>query len=122
MTNKVDIPNLIAYLVGDHIDHTDIRERIFTSIAKKIEELGEEYIKDMLADIDHMNDGKVDANLFKLALRRLKIDFPDIELDRFIRFLDKDPQSRRIDYTWFLNQVKKKGGSGIIKNDKVFIF
>mmetsp|Transcript_28903 Transcript_28903/g.27814 ORF Transcript_28903/g.27814 Transcript_28903/m.27814 type:complete len:84 (+) Transcript_28903:2371-2622(+) len=44
----------------------------------------------------------------KMALRKMKVDLPDNELDKFIRFLDKDHQ-KRVDYIWFLNQVQMAG-------------
>jgi Ca2+-binding EF-hand superfamily protein len=44
----------------------------------------------------------IEPHALKKCLNDLKLDIPENEIDRFIRFLDKDNRSR-IDYYWFLN-------------------
>jgi hypothetical protein len=64
---------------------------------------------------DTYNDGTVSPHEFNQCLRILDFDFPSIELECFIRFIEKGNRGR-IDYMQFMHKMKRR----VIKNHNPF--
>jgi Ca2+-binding EF-hand superfamily protein len=59
-----------------------------------------------LEEADPLNDGRVEPQGLKLALRKVLTTIDDESIDRFIRFLDKD-KSGKIKYMEFLGRMSE---------------
>lgn len=58
----------------------------------------------LLEDADPLNDGRVEPQGLKAVLRKLLTTVDDESIDRFIRFLDKDP-SGKVKYMEFMQRM-----------------
>ena len=61
----------------------------------------------MLEDCDSTNDGRVDPQGLKIALKSvLANSIKEDDIDRFVRFMDKD-KSGKIDYMEFISRMNE---------------
>jgi Ca2+-binding EF-hand superfamily protein len=104
----VEIVTLVNNLTGEHHQTADYQhlmlKRIRCHMAKADADLSRQF-KRMCEKSDANNDGGVHPIALKEALRKCKIDTPDIELDRFIRFIDKTPGGK-VNYERFFDEVE----------------
>lgn len=57
-----------------------------------------------MEEADPLNDGKVEPQGLKIALKKVLNNVDDDSLDRFIRFLDKD-KSGKVNYMEFMQRM-----------------
>lgn len=102
---KIAVTGLLRNLVGHETETVDFRNKILRLMYNQIYPHKEEKLKQALEDADPLNDGKVEPAGLKQALVKMHISgIEDENLDRFIRFLEKDRQGK-IDYMDFLQKM-----------------
>ena len=105
----VEIPVLIANLTGEPQETVDFRNKTLATINAHLQRTKQEArLLALFEERDGLLDGSLDPHDFKGALRKVDIDTPEVELDQFIRLLDKTSNGR-VDYLKFLDLVKIKG-------------
>ena len=105
----VEIPVLVANLTGEDQETVDFRNKMLALIYQHLQRTGQEKrLMKLFEELDETSDGSLDPHDFKKALRKVNLDTPNIDLEQFIRFLEKT-KKRRIDYLKFMNMVKLKG-------------
>jgi len=60
----------------------------------------------LLEEADPLNDGRVEPQGLKIALKKIIKNVDEDTIDRFIRFLDKD-KSGKINYMEFLSRMSE---------------
>lgn len=99
--------NLAQNLCGKDYETIDFRNKIFRLIYKEIFPKQEHRLIRTFEDLDPYNDGKLEPKSMKIALGKLTSGSSEINedvLDKFIKFLDKEP-SGKIDYMKWINKL-----------------
>lgn len=106
--NLIDVPALVNNIVGKHHQTVDFRDKLYKKLFTEILESSssrKQRMKDLLVKYDKLNDGTIVAqDLQKVLAEVSSLRKQDIE--RFTRFLEKDPRGR-IDYTRFVDDLEK---------------
>ncbi|CDW76181.1 ef hand family protein [Stylonychia lemnae] len=108
LSGKVYVRQLLQYLLGDNFDVSDIKQKIYLLLKKKLDEFGESKFVEKFENLDKNNSGSINPLELRRLLDNLKLKLPSIEIERFVRFIEKD-KTGNVNYTWLLNQVKSKG-------------
>lgn len=105
-SSEVPICDLIRNFTGQPYETVDYRNNVFKKVYTEVYPHNEEKVIQLLQDADETNVGLISAqallNVLSKVVRKLSHD----ELERFVRFLDKDKLGK-INYMDFLNKMCK---------------
>ena len=108
--NLVEVPMLMKNLVGKDFETVDFRDKLFKRVYHEIfvsnDPSKKEKFRDMLIECDDLCDGTVVPKDLQNILSKLCKNIRSSDIEKFIRFLDKDHRGR-IDYTQFTNKVEE---------------
>ena len=105
-SGKIPVDNLIRNFTGKPYETVDFRNAIYKKLYTEIYPNKEEEMIAALQEKDTDNAGLVDANGLLAVLVKLITTVPREDLERFVRFLDKDKLGK-LNYMDFLNKVCK---------------
>jgi len=100
----VEITALLRNLCGQEHETVDYSNKIMRQIYAEIHPDKEDALIQLLEDADPLNDGRVEPQGLKSALKKVCKQLDEETIDRFIRFLDKD-KSGKIQYMDFIQRM-----------------
>jgi Ca2+-binding EF-hand superfamily protein len=103
---KVEVTSLLRNLCGQEHETVDFRNKIFREIYAEIHPHKEDQLQQLLEDADPLNDGRLEPQGLKVALKKVLKKVDEESIDRFIRFLDKD-SSGKVNYMEFLGRMSE---------------
>jgi Ca2+-binding EF-hand superfamily protein len=117
--NKVEVTTLIRNLCGKDYETVDFRDKVFKRVYHDIFESSDSDRKDkfrnLLVKHDDLNDGSIVGQDLQKVLAQVCNNISQSEIQKFVRFLDKDVRGR-IDYTQFTNKLEEVKNYNPFKN------
>lgn len=117
--NLVEVPMLIRNLCGKDFETVDFRDklykRIYSEILDSSNTVRREKFKNLLIKYDDLNDGTIVAQDLQKVLNQVCKTVKASDIERFVRFLEKDVRGR-IDYTQFIADLEKVKDHNPFKN------
>ena len=104
--SKVPVEALVRNLTGKPYETVDFRNAVYKKLYAVIYPDKEEAFITQLQDLDTQNAGMVDGAALLRVLVKNITTVPREDLERFVRFLDKDKLGL-INYMDFLNKICK---------------
>ena len=101
---KVDVIAMLRNFCGKEHETVDYQNRVFREIYSIIHPHNESRLIDLLENADPLNDGRVEPQGLKSALMKVCPSVGEEQIERFIRFLDKD-QSGKVHYMEFMTRM-----------------
>ena len=102
----VPICDLIRNFTGEAFATVDFRNSVFKTIYTEIYPNKEDQIIQLMQEADDTNVGLITAQALLNVLGQVVTKLTSVELERFVRFLEKD-KTGRINYMDFLGKVCK---------------
>ena len=106
----VQVNMLMKNLVGQDFETVDFRDKLYKRVYHEIfvtsDSSRKEKLRDMLIENDDLCDGTIIPKNLQSILSKLCRNIRASDIEKFIRFLDKDHRGR-IDYTQFTNKVEE---------------
>ena len=102
----VPVGDLVRNFTGQPFETVDYRNTVYKKIYAEIYPQNEERVIQLMQDADESNVGLISATALLNVLKMVVTKLNDTELERFVRFLDKDKVGR-INYMDFLGKVCK---------------
>jgi len=105
---EVPICDLVRNFTGQAFETVDFRNAVFKKVYAEVYPNREDELIQALQDEDDSNIGLISAEKLLNVLIKICKKQSRTDLDRFVRFLDKDKLAR-INYMDFLGKVQKVG-------------
>jgi len=103
---KVEVPNLVRNFTGKAYETVDFRNKIFKQIYTEIYPKNEEKTIQLLQDQDETNIGLISGPSLLSVLTKVVKNVSRDDLDRFVRFLEKDKLGK-LSYMEFMAKMQK---------------
>lgn len=103
---EVPVCDLVRNFTGQPYETVDYRNTVFKKVYAELYPRQEERVIQLMQEADESNVGLITAKALLNVLSRVITKLSHEELERFVRFLDKDKLGR-IDYMDFLGKVCK---------------
>lgn len=117
--NLVEVPTLMKNLVGKDYETVDFRDKLYKRLYNEILDTRNSGRKDLLRDLlvkyDTLNDGTIVAQDLNKVLSQVCTNVKSSDIEKFVRFLEKDVRGR-IDYTQFIDNLEKVKDHNPFKN------
>lgn len=101
---RISVTGLLRNLVGHETETVDFRNKMYRQLYDQVFPSQEDKLIAALEDVDPLNDGRVEPIGLKQALKKVIRGIKEDDIDRFIRFLEKD-KSGKVDYMAFMGKM-----------------